>query len=228
MSKQRFCRQCGQPFTYTRDDQQFDSPACVAKFYRENPNPQYIHAANMDEYWHECEYCGVEFFVNGYAERGGKRAPKYHSSACKQAAYRARGKATQEQAARRGEADYGSAPKASSSKSNPRSQSSSSSSAKQQQSAPPPPKQQQQQQSAPPSPDKPPKWAYVGSKARYNAPAMREAYSILGIDHTTDSAGRKKAYMTLIRKWHPDGNPSPYANEWSQAINWAFDYLKRV
>src|SRR6478752_8052388 len=110
-TNERYCRQCGKRFTYTRDDQQFCSPPCTAKFYRDNPNPPYIHAANYDEYWHVCENCGVSFFVNGYAERGGKRAPKYHSVACKQAAYRARGKATQEQAARRSTGDYGSAPK---------------------------------------------------------------------------------------------------------------------
>lgn len=222
MSKQRFCRQCGQPFTYTRDDKQFDSPACVAKFYRENPNPQYIHAANMDEYWHECEFCGVEFYVNGYADRGGKRAPKYHSVACKQAAYRARGKANQQQAARRSTADNGAAPKSSGS---------GNTKANRQQAGS---QQQQQQQSAPPPPPPPPaqkqppapQWKYVGTKGKSN-PAMIEALNILGLvygQYQPDEV--RKAYKRCMVKWHPDKNPSPHATAWAQAINWAYEYLK--
>lgn len=223
--KERYCRQCGARFSYTRDDQQFHSPACVAKFYRENPNPQYIHAANMDEFWHTCEHCGVDFFVNGYAERGGKRAPKYHSVACKQAAYRARGKATQEQAARRSTADNGSAPKHGSPKSSAPPPNASSGKRQQHQSAPPPPP-PPPRQSAPPDPSAP-KWKYVGS-SRYDAKAVAEARSILGVDGMTFEADRKNAYMKLIRFWHPDRNTSPHATMWAQAINWAFDYLKGV
>lgn len=214
-TKERYCRQCGQRFTYTRDDQQFDTPACVAKFYRENPNPQYIHAANMDEYWHTCEQCGVDFFVNGYAERGGKRSPKYHSVACKQKAYRARGKATQEQAARRSTGNYGSAPKQGSAPPPPK-QGSAPPASKQHQSAPPPP---------PPPPDpNAPKWKYVGT-SKHDGKALNEALTILGLASMPNAAGLRKAYRAMIAKWHPDRNPSPHATAWSQAINWAQDYL---
>jgi hypothetical protein len=222
-SKERYCRQCGERFTYTRDDQQFCSPACVAKFYRENPNPQYIHAANMDEYWHKCEYCGTEFFVNGYAERGGKRAPKYCSRACKQAAYRARGETPQDQAARRGEADNGSAPRPNSRKSKRAAGSASGAPPDQQRSTPPPPPPPPAQGKQAPAP----KWKYVGS-SRYDSKAVAEARGILGVDANAPAAVRKKAYMKLIRFWHPDTNTSPHATAWAQAINWAFDYLKGV
>lgn len=219
-TKERYCRQCGERFTYTRDDQQFHSPACVAKFYRENPNPQYIHAANMDEHWHTCEWCGVDFFVNGYAERGGKRAPKYHSVACKQAAYRARGKATQEQAARRADANNGSAPKQGSRKSSAPPPTASARSQQQRQGAPPPPP-----PPPPPNASSAPKWKYVGS-SRYDAKAVAEARGILGVNEGSFAIDRKRAYMKLIRFWHPDRNGSPHATAWAQAINWAFDYLK--
>jgi len=219
----RYCRQCGVRFEPSRSDQWFHDAKCVAQFYRDNPNPQYIHAPNTNENWHTCENCGVDYWVNDYAERGGKRAPKYHSVACKQAAYRARSKASQEQAARRSTADTGDAPKASSRQSAP---------PPPRQSAPPPPRQSapppKARQSAPPPPaDGAPKWTYVGSRAKYNAPAMNEAYKILGIDHTATAAQRKAAYLKKIAEWHPDRNPSPYSTLWSQAINWAYDYLKR-
>lgn len=224
-TKERYCRQCGERFTYTRDDQQFHSPACVAKFYRENPNPQYIHAANMDEYWHICEQCGVQFFVNGYAERGGKRAPKYHSVACKQAAYRARGKATQEQAARRSTADNGSAPKQDSPKSSAPPHNSSGKQQQQRQGAPPPPP-PPPRQSAPPDPSAP-RWKYVGS-SRHDTKAFAEALGILDLTTLPSASVLRKAYRAKIALWHPDRNTSPHATAWAQAINWAYDYLKGV
>lgn len=209
-TKWRYCRQCGIKFEYTRDDQQFHSPACVAKFYRENPNPQYIHEENTEEFWHECEWCGVAFFVNAYAQRGGQRAPKYHSNACKQAAYRARGKETQDQAARRGTNTSGktSPPPQQQQRENVRNTSG--------QAPPPPP---------PPAPDAP-QWRYVGS-SRYDTKAVKEAYAILGLIRIPTMDSLRKAHLTAIRKWHPDRNPSPYATLWSQAINWAYDYLKK-
>jgi hypothetical protein len=206
MAKFRYCRSCGSRFAYTRDDQQFCSPKCVAKFYRDNPNPEHIHAANVDEFWHECENCHTEYFVNGYAQRGGKRAPKYCSVECKQAAYRVRKQATQEQAARRNEQNVGN--KSSSGTSN-----------------------QHKQQSAPPPPPPAAKRAgvhsfkHVGTN-RHTADATGEALRILGLMTMVTPHKLKKAYVAMISHWHPDRNPDPEAGEWAKAINWAYDYLK--
>lgn len=101
MNNKRNCLYCGIEFTATRTDHYFCCAAHVAAYYRAVPNPDYIHAEKEREHWYYCEECGVPFQVNDYAKRAGQRTPKYHSNACKQKAYRARGKATQEQAKRR-------------------------------------------------------------------------------------------------------------------------------
>lgn len=206
MDKSRYCRQCGTKFTYSRDDQQFCSPKCVAQFYRDNPNPEYIHAANMDEFWHECENCHVEYFVNRYAQRGGKRAPKYCSVKCKQAAYRVRKQEVQDQAARRNTGNVGN-------KSSQQDQSS-----RRNNNAPPPP---------PPAAKRAGvrNFKCVGSN-RHTAESTSEALLILGLLTLVTPFELKKAYISMISHWHPDRNPDPEAGEWSKAINWAYDYLK--
>lgn len=101
MKETRYCRQCHAPFEAKRDDHRFCCAAHVAAWYRDNPNPDYIHAEKEHIHAHYCEHCGVPYNVNDYAQRGGQRVPKYCSPKCKQAAYRARGKANQQQAERR-------------------------------------------------------------------------------------------------------------------------------
>lgn len=97
------CRMCGNMFSAKRSDAEFCSPKCVAQHYRINPNPEYIHAENNNMHRYYCEFCTNPFEVNDYAQRGGKRRPKYCSNKCKQAAYRQRGQGTQQQAKRRNE-----------------------------------------------------------------------------------------------------------------------------
>ena len=110
MAQYRNCARCGGRFEYKRFDHWFCSGACCAAYYREHDNPTYIHAELPHDKPHVCEECGTPYDVNAYAERGGKRAPKYCSPKCKQKAYRDRGKATQEQAQRRYEAPHREAP----------------------------------------------------------------------------------------------------------------------
>jgi len=52
-----------------------------------------------------------------------------------------------------------------------------------------------------------------------------EASKILGIavTHTVDE--RKKAYRAIVKKYHPDVNPSPSAEEIMRNANEAFEYL---
>lgn len=99
----QYCRRCGKELGKGRRDKQFCSAACVAAYYRENGAPDYIHAEKPPVNDHTCEWCNTTYQTNDYAERSGKRAPKYCSVKCKQAAYRARGKMNQQQAQRRNE-----------------------------------------------------------------------------------------------------------------------------
>lgn len=100
MAHKIFCQQCGGVFVANRSDAHFCSAKCTAQYYRENPNPDYIHAEKPHTHTFFCEQCGTGFVVNDYAFRSGKRTPKYCSTKCKQAAYRGR---VNEQAARRQE-----------------------------------------------------------------------------------------------------------------------------
>jgi DnaJ-class molecular chaperone len=52
-----------------------------------------------------------------------------------------------------------------------------------------------------------------------------DAYSILGILATATLAEIKKAFKTLIFKWHPDRNSSLEAGEKSQKIIAAYTFL---
>lgn len=101
----RSCINCGASFETGRGDRFFCTPKCVAQYYRTHDNPPNIHSQKAHRWAHVCEQCGNGFEVNDYAERGGQREPKYCTRACKQKAYRERGKDTQDQAARRQEKD---------------------------------------------------------------------------------------------------------------------------
>jgi len=98
MPYDKMCKTCGMDFTANRVDAVWCSGKCAAKYYRDHPNPDYIHAEKDHEYFHLCEECGQGYTINGYAERGGKRKPKYCSPACKQKAWRG---SAQQQAKRR-------------------------------------------------------------------------------------------------------------------------------
>jgi DnaJ domain len=185
-----YCKNCYVSFTKGRHDQQFCSAKCVAAYYRNVENPEYIHEPKDHNHLHWCEQCGKGFRTNDYAERGGKREPKYCSTACKQKAYRARGKATQQQAHRRQE--------------------------KTQAPPPPPPNNSGSKRQAPPPPPPPPKY-----KSKWD-----EYMALLGLVTGFSKAELKKAYMAMIKKWHPDVCKDPSATEMSQKINVAYEYLK--
>lgn len=106
MAETRHCLNCNVPFEAKRSDHYFHNGACKAAYYRSHPNPAFRHADLPHDEPHVCEQCGQPFQVNAYAERGGKRKPKYCSPKCKQAAYRARGQEPQEQAHRRYQANW--------------------------------------------------------------------------------------------------------------------------
>ncbi|KUO71987.1 MAG: molecular chaperone DnaJ, partial [Clostridia bacterium BRH_c25] len=60
---------------------------------------------------------------------------------------------------------------------------------------------------------------------------MRNPYEVLGIREGTDAEGIRRAYMELVKKYHPDqyqNNPlSDLAEEKLKEINEAYDYLMK-
>lgn len=201
MSETRYCKQCGKPFTAKRHDHYFDTSACVAAYYRDNPNPDYIHAEKEHIHTYYCEYCGVPFQVNDYAKRGGKRAPKYDSPKCKQAAYRARGFEAQQQAKRRYDAkgqkantgQTGGNTGTNSGKGHSRTNSGHS------------------RKGGNYWDGYPNKWI--------------AAQSILGAQDGMTKAQLRGIWMQLLKQFHPDVNPAQDATTQTQRINWAYEYL---
>ena len=54
---------------------------------------------------------------------------------------------------------------------------------------------------------------------------MRDLYSILGIQKDADQASIRKAYKQLARKYHPDLNKEPGADERFKEVNTAYEVL---
>jgi hypothetical protein len=182
----------------------------VARFYREHDNPEMIHADLPHVYPHHCEQCGVPYSVNGYAQRGGARAPKYCSPKCKQAAYRARGKAAQEQAERRYQSETARQHAEEFGRARQRAQEEYE---RQQRDR----NQQRQQQ---------------GQRQR-RAPTgttrmtWERACETLGLERNFTTEQLRKHYQKMAKQYHPDLNHAPEATARMQEINAAYEYLKR-
>jgi len=54
---------------------------------------------------------------------------------------------------------------------------------------------------------------------------MRDPYSVLGVSRSADQAEIRKSFKQLARKWHPDINKSPGAEERFKEVNAAYDIL---
>lgn len=202
---ERKCKQCNVPFTPKRSDHWFCSGACTARFYRENPNPEYIHRELPHDMPHVCEECGTPYNINMYAERGGQRTPRYCSGACKQKAYRKRGKATQEQAQRRYQSDQARERAEEFERARQRAQ-----------------EEYERAQRARSS----------GERQRRQAPRANtrmtwdRACKLLGLDRSFTTDQLRKHYQKMAKMYHPDLNHAPDATARMQEINAAYEYLK--
>lgn len=54
---------------------------------------------------------------------------------------------------------------------------------------------------------------------------MRDPYTVLGVDRRDDAETIRKAYKRLARKWHPDVNKEPGAEQRFKEINAAYDVV---
>lgn len=97
------CYQCNVPFTPDRQDAIFCSDVCKAAHYREHGQTgKHAHLEQLASLF--CEFCGRTFWYNAYADRGGKRTPKYCCDNCRVKAYRAR-KANEAKAQQRAQSE---------------------------------------------------------------------------------------------------------------------------
>lgn len=204
----RNCVQCGIGFLAKRPDHFFCSGKCVAAYYRDNPNPAYIHRELPHDKPHVCEWCGVPYSINDYAERGGKRAPKYCSPKCKQAAYRARGAGAQEQARRRYDSGFsGENGNQREGQRDNRRASGNGHHERQEQ------RQEKRQEHRRPS------MGRTGMDAQ-------KAWRILGVSPNAPIGAIREAYRREAKKYHPDINKAPDAEAKMKDINAAYEFLK--
>lgn len=97
------CKYCGAKLNREdRDDRTYcDKSTCRSKYhqeigrgYRGGVTHHLVHEDLSWKHPHTCDQCGKFFFVNDYAQRSGKRVPRFCSSACKMREYRGRKKDT--------------------------------------------------------------------------------------------------------------------------------------
>lgn len=228
MSNIANCKQCGKTFEQKRSDHLFCSAKCVAAHYRDIPNPDMIHAAKEHRNIHYCEECGMPFWTNDYAERGGKRAPKYDSPKCKQKAYRARGKEAQPQAERRyttegkNRAEYDHERR--DREQAERDQRSEYDRFQREQAEFQECMRRHQEQRE--------RYEQRNQQNRQNSQSHstlnnhEKACQILGVTEPLNASKIKKAYYKAMKLVHPDIYKGKDATQKAQAVNWAYEYLK--
>lgn len=222
------CKQCGKTFEQKRSDHLFCSARCVAAHYRDIPNPDMIHAAKEHHNLHYCEECGMPFYTNDYAERTGKRAPKYDSPKCKQKAYRARGKDAQQQAERR----YTSNGESQANDANENEQDH----ARQQREHNRAEQERQDHENRERQRQRDQQYynEYFNGQNHYSRNYGNQgqegnhekACRILGIQEPLNRTKVKKAYYAAMKKVHPDIYKGKDATQKAQDVNWAYEYLK--
>ena len=52
-----------------------------------------------------------------------------------------------------------------------------------------------------------------------------DPWKILGLEKDASKREIKSAYRKLAKKWHPDRNPSPKAEDAFKKVNWAYNFL---
>ena len=62
---------------------------------------------------------------------------------------------------------------------------------------------------------------------RFTEDEYTRACSILGVDKNTPLQEKKKRYINLLKKYHPDINPSLEAQEKTKELNKAWDIIER-
>lgn len=213
-SYQHTCKNCNTPFTSKRSDAAFCNARCTAQYAREEGyHRDRIHGERTEVHEKPCEHCGTPFFYNVYAARGGERVPQYCSSRCRTAAYRARkkdsffdGGANRWQDARNDKTDR-KGTKHTSQSDNQSHKDTSQKRAKKDTS--------QSEQTKHTSHSRANQWW-----------KNKDPYTVLGVTYLSTKQQIKKAWMALIRQYHPDVCKDPFATEISQAVNAAYDKLK--
>lgn len=235
-SYEHVCKNCNASFKSKRSDATFCNARCTAQYAREEGyHRDRVHSERSEVHEKPCEHCATPFFYNVYAARGGERVPQYCSSRCRTAAYRARkkdsffdGGANRWQDARndktdrkgtkhtsqgteREKQDYQDARRTEDQRSRARAE-------------------QTHKDTSQKTTKKDTSQSARGKDTSQGVDPRflsKDAYVVLGVTYVSTQAQIKKAYMALIRKYHPDICKDPNATRISQAVNAAWDKLKK-
>lgn len=221
MKTYKACENCSQSFSYTRSDARFCTPRCAAQWARDHGEfREDIHAAKPHVHVKNCAHCDAVFEYNGYAERGGKRVPEYCSNKCRQAAYRARKgpfagytgnwddarndkKTADEKTRQRTE----------------RQKQDDEDAAREQ-------KRRERERYEKTYKDTSRERVKKDTSPKGDRWSSKDPYVVLGVTYLTPKAEMKRAYMKLMKQYHPDISKEVDALRISKAVNAAWDKLK--
>jgi len=202
MDTEKYCKNCGVKLDPLRTDKVFCSGRCGAQFARDGGTyREHFHAEKQDINRRYCEQCYQPFSFNDYAQRGGKREPKYCSGKCRQAAYRAR----------TGRANHGNGYDWSEARDDKKGQGSRAKS--------------EQRDTSQPKQDKD---TSQGNKdtllKRWKS---KDPYEVLGVLRTLSLKEIKRAWLKLITQYHPDRSKDPNATLIAQMVNGAWATIEK-
>jgi len=204
------CKQCYVSFESDRKDAHFCTPKCAAAYARIHGEFRtHFHAEKGAYNYETCAHCQTMFEYNDYAQRGGQRKAQYCSNKCRQAAYRARKGAAAGYTGHWDDARNDKRTEEEKRKQQQQQKKDTSQEQQQQQKKDTSQEQQQQQKK-----DTSQEW-YMGD----------DYFKILGVTYLNTFAEAKRAYMKLVKLYHPDTNKSPEATVIMQRVNAAWDKI---
>lgn len=229
------CKNCGNPLNDLRHDAQFCDPRCTAQWTRDNGyHRERFHAERQEQNMENCQFCGNEFFFNSYADRGGQRQPRFCSNKCRQADYRKRhkessfaGGANSWQDGRNDKQDR-KGTKASDERTERQKQDDEDNRRAEEQRARYRAEQTYKDTSRTRAKAKDTSQSETKAKdtSRDKRWSSKDPYVVLGVTYLSPLASVKKAWMKLVREWHPDVCKHPDATFVTQSVNAAWDKLK--
>lgn len=222
MAQFRYCKECGNGFTAEREDHHYCCANCRAGYEkRMGEFRERFHAEKEREFSQHCEQCGGKFTFNGYANRGGERAPRFCSDSCRSTWHRENKKAFRQARAAGGggsrKNDTGTGAGSAHQQREREYQ-------RQQQDFNEWFRRQQQQ------------WSNTGNGQQQQQQRRSRSdsntadpYQILGVTPEMDFDACRKVWLKLVAQYHPDrAGDTPENTERMQNINAAWDRLRMM
>lgn len=228
MATWKKCEQCGIGFEHTRTDARWCTPRCAAQYARDHGEfRDRTHEEKPYAHVKECAHCGIGFAYNDYADKGGKRVPQYCSNKCRQAAYRARKGAAAGYTGHWDDARNDKKTEEGKTKARTERQKQDDQDAAREQKR----REEDRYKRTYDYNDPRAKHTSRNTPPKHTSPkgdrwSSKDPYIVLGVTYLLSKAEMKRAYMKLMKEYHPDISKHPDALRISKAVNAAWDKLK--